>query len=188
MKHRQRWLLVGLLMLALAACGGEQTATTAPVSTSGSSTTQPPAQDPPASAAVSNPLCAVATQAEVQAVIGGAITKIDVIDEADLPYVDCIYLDSQDVFNSLSIGYVTTEKLGKTNSQWPTAAAYFAEWTRNEQAVAGLGAGAAWEDTTLWVLKGDTVIKVSADKAATADAAVRAKFETLAGQVLARLP
>lgn len=120
--------------------------------------------------------------------IGGTITKIDVIDEADLPYVDCIYLDSQDVFNSLSIGYVTTEKLGKTNSQWPTAAAYFAEWTRNEQAVAGLGAGAAWEDTTLWVLKGDTVIKVSADKAATADAAVRAKFETLAGQVLARLP
>jgi len=190
MKRQLRWMLVGLLMVALAACGGEQTSTTVPASTNGSSTTQPPAQDPAASAAATNPLCELATFAEVEAVTSGTIAKIDVIDIPNLVTVTCLYLDSQDVLNAMSIEYVTTEKLVKTNSQWPTAAAYFAEWTQSEPPVAGLGEGAAWVDITgsLWVLQGDTIVEFSTDKADTADAAVRTKFEVLAGQVVGRLP
>ncbi len=52
----------------------------------------------------------------------------------------------------------------------------------------GLGEGAAWVELTsgLYVLKGDTVMQFSASSTDTKDAAVRAKFETLAQQVVDR--
>ena len=176
------------MMVALAACGTAQTATNAPESSSADSAAQPVDAAPPAAA--SNPLCDLATQAEVQAVIGGSITKIDVIDVADLTSLDCVYLDPQDFKKGLSIQYTTTERLVKTNSQWSTTADYFAEWTRGETPVAGLGEGAAWVDITnsLWVLKGDTVVEISTDSVDTSDAASHTAVETLAGQVVARLP
>ena len=79
--------------------------------------------------------------------------------------------------------FISTDRLVKTDSQWHTAAAYFAEWTRTSEPVAGLGEGATWVGLT----KGDTVMQFSASSANTKDAAVRAKFETLAKQVLARM-
>ena len=200
MKPQPRWLLAGLLLLALAGCGGAQTATTAPASSGASSADQPAEQQPAAStdrtpeqapqSAASNPLCELATLAEVQAVTGGNITKIDVIDVADLTGLSCVYLDEQDIYNGLTIDYHTTEKLVKTNSQWTTAAAYFAEWTRSDAPIAGLGDGAAWVEISeeLWILKGDTVIKIGSSSLDSENPDIRAKVEALAGQVVARLP
>jgi hypothetical protein len=199
MKFHLRWLLAGVL-LALTGCGGTHTATPVPAATGASSTEQPtsPSSAPPAEqpanqdpdTALTNPFCELATLAEVQAVIGGRITKIEVIDVPDLTSLSCVYLDEQNVSNGLTIDYHTTEKLVATNSQWTTAAAYFAEWTRSEEPVAGLGDGAAWVDitTSLWVLKGDTVIQIGASSLESGNPDIRTKVNTLAGQVVSRLP
>ena len=54
----------------------------------------------------------------------------------------------------------------------------------------GLGDGAAWVELPggLLVHRGDHVLHLSADKADVSNADVRARFETLARQVLSRLP
>lgn len=207
MKQQRRWLLVGVMLLTLAACGTPQTPGSGQSPSSGSASapvaTQQTAQAPtsavsaeepspvaPDAAAATNPLCNLATLPDVQAVVGGKISKIDVIDEATLDNLSCVYLDQQDYNNGLTIQFISTDRLVKTDSQWKTAAAYFAEWTRTSEPVAGVGEGAAWVELTngLYVLKGDTVLQLSASSADTKDPAVRAKFETLAKQVVSRLP
>lgn len=197
-------MLIGFMMLALAACGAEQTpsagqspASSAAQPSPAAQTEQSPtsnAEEPsPAAqedAAPTNPLCDLATLTEVQAVAGGNISKVDVLDVEDLTDLSCIYLDQQDFNNGLTIKFVTTDKLVELDSQWKTAAAYFAEWTNKGEPVAGLGEGAAWVELTsaLYMLKGDTVMQFSASSTDIKDAAVRAKFETLAQQVASRLP
>ena len=203
MKQPQRWMLAGLLILALAACGTEQTPSAGQSPTSSAGEPSPAAQAPqtPTSsaeapspeaqeeAAATNPLCDLATLAEVQGVVGGNISKVDVLDVEDLTDLSCIYLDEQDFNNGLTIKFVTTDKLVKLDSPWKTAADYFAEWSSTGEPVAGLGEGAAWVELTsaLYVLKGDTVMQFSASSTDTKDAAVRAKFETLAQQVVGRM-
>ena len=73
------------------------------------------------------PLCSIATFADVQRVIGGSISKVDVIDEDSLHQLSCIYLDSQNLFNSLSLVFVTSDRVAKTAAKWASAAAYYGE-------------------------------------------------------------
>ncbi|MEO7910484.1 MAG: hypothetical protein ABIV47_12620 [Roseiflexaceae bacterium] len=205
MKQR-RWMLAGIMILALAACGtpsvGQSPTSSGSAQEPSPTAIQQPEQSPtivgsteepsPAAdeeAALTNPLCNLATMPEVQAVVGGTITKIDVIDEATLDNLSCVYLDEHDYNNGLTIQFITTDRLVKSDSKWSTAAAYFAEWTRKGEPVARLGEGAAWVELTngLYVLKGGTVLQLSASSADTKNPALRAKFETLAGQVLDRL-
>ena len=219
MQRRRRWMLYGGIVLALTACGAAQTADPGtgitPVGGAGAASpteqvaapttgdepnteaTAPTVEDTDTSsstnddaAAPTNPLCALATFPEVQAVIGGTISKVDVIDEQDLDYVDCIYLDQQDVYKSMSIRFTTTDKLVKTNAKWTNAAAYFAEWTRGAETVSGLGEGAAWVEISesLDVLKGETVVKFSSSSVEVDDPAVRTKMQELAQQIVPRLP
>lgn len=188
---RTNYLGWGCVLLALAACG--------PKVDSNNPASPPQADAALVEEAVSNaaessvtthPLCETATHAEVQAVIGGIVGQVDVIDENTLDHISCIYIDAKDLYNALKIEFVTTERLAITTSQWPNAAAYFAEWGRSGTSVAGLGDGAAWPDLLggLLVHKGDYVVHLSGEKADLADTAVRAKFETLAQQILSRLP
>jgi hypothetical protein len=137
-----------------------------------------------------HPLCDLVAFDEVSAVVGGHIAKLDVIDDESLHSVDCIFLDPQDFYNGLSIKFVTSERLVKTASRWSSAQAYFEEWGRGGNAVAELGDGAAWIDLPggLLVHRGDYVLHLGADKADVSNAEVRARFETLARQVLSRLP
>jgi hypothetical protein len=143
-----------------------------------------------AAAAAHHPLCDAATFDEVQAVIGGHIAKLDVVDDAMQSSVDCIYLDPQDYFNGLTIRFVSTERLIATASKWRTAGEYYAEWGRGGEPVTALGDGAAWVDLTsgLLVYHRNHALHFSASKADLADAAVRARFEALARRVVARLP
>lgn len=182
-------LLLAVVVLGVSACGtGGSNDATAPVADAGM------IADAVSMAAAAtdaqHPLCETATFEEVQAVVGGHIAKLDVIDEATLHSVDCIYLDPQDYFNGLTIRFVTTERLVASASQWRTAAEYFAEWGRGGEAVTGLAQGAAWVDASngLLVYQGDHVLHVSASKADLTDTAVRARFVTLARHVVARLP
>lgn len=141
-------------------------------------------------AAVAHPYCDAATFAEVGAVMGAQIGKVDVIAGEGMYSVDCVYLDPANIYDGLSIQVVTTELLQKADSPWSTAVAYAEEWGRGGRAVDGLGDGAMWVDlpASLLVRRGEYVLRLSADRADLADAAVRARFETLARQVLARLP
>lgn len=143
-----------------------------------------------AAAAPTNPLCAKATFAEVSAAAGGNFDKVDVIDEAELDYLDCVYLDSKDLYAGLTIRFVSNGKLVATSSKWPTAAAYFDEWGRSGSPVADVGKRAAWIDlpSGLLVQKGDHAMHFSASTSDLSDPAVRARFETLARAVVARLP
>lgn len=136
-----------------------------------------------------NALCATATFAEVSAAAGGAFDKVDVIDEEGLHYVDCIYLDSKDLYNGLSMRIVSNAKLVASGGSWPSATAYFDEWGRTGTPVANLGERAAWIELPagLLVLKDDQALHFSGDKLDPADAAVRARIETLAQQVVARV-
>ncbi len=137
-----------------------------------------------------HPLCAIATFADVQGVIGGSISKLDVIDVVSLHKLSCIYLDSQDLYNSLNLEFVTNERLAKTGGNWSDAAAYYGEWARGGTPVAGLGDAATWSTMPagLYVLRGTHLLHLSGGKSDFADPAVRLKFEALARQVVARLP
>ncbi len=188
-----------MLVLALAGCGTDQAATTAPpesaapTSASAAETIASPIPEESAAAPSSeestNPLCALATMGEIQTVIGGTSTQIDVIDVPDLDRLTCVYLDTQNIYSSMSIDFVTTERLVKTASPWPTAAAYFAEWTRGSTPISGVGEGAAWVDLTnsLLILQGDTVVQISSSSD-MADPAVRTQLEGLGRSVVERLP
>ncbi|MBK7043669.1 MAG: hypothetical protein IPH50_08225 [Rhodanobacteraceae bacterium] len=182
-----RRLLCALAVTALVACGG---------SNNDASVQATPADVADAVAAAAeasiatHPLCALVEFDEVSAVVGGHIAKLDVIDDESLHSVDCVFLDPQDIYNGLSIKFVSTERLVKTASRWSSASAYFEEWGRGGTVVAGLGDGAAWVELPggLLVHRGDHVLHLSADKADVSNADVRARFETLARQVLSRLP
>jgi len=194
MKTNCRTLLATCVLLTLAACSpksadeaaaGEPQADAAMVAEAVGNAAE--------TAAATHPLCDLVTFAAVQAAGGGNISKLDVIDTPGLSNIDCVYLDEGNYLGAgMSIGYITTEKLAKnTISPWSTATEYFEEWTRKGTGVTGLGEGAAWDDATrptLYVLKGDTVVHISGTALDTSDAAVRAKVEALAQQVVARMP
>lgn len=137
-----------------------------------------------------HPLCRTATFAQVQAVIGGTIDKVDVIEDGSMPSVDCVYLDTSDVYAGLSLRFFTTQALAAVGSQWSTAAEYYAEWARHGTPVAGLGDAAAWVELPegLLVQSGDTALRISASKLDLSDPGVRARIETLAREVVAKLP
>ena len=137
-----------------------------------------------------HPLCSLAQYAEIQAVVGGNISKVDVIDDPMAQSVDCVYLDPSDIYNGLSLRFTTTERLTKSGSQWANAAAYVAEWGRTGTPVPDLGDSAAWIDMPAGLLlqRGDYALHLSASRADLSQPDVRAKFETLARLVVARLP
>ncbi len=181
-----RLLLCTLAVTTLVACGGSNNdagvqATPADVANAVVAAA--------AASVATHPLCALVEFDEVSAVVGGHIAKLDVIDDESLHSVDCVFLDPQDVYNGLSIKFISSERLIKTVSRWSSAQAYFEEWGRGGTAVAGLGDGAAWVDLPggLLVHRGDHVLHLSVDKADVGNADVRARFETLARQVLSRL-
>jgi hypothetical protein len=175
-----------LLACALAACQSSETAAPQAAATDVASAVSAAAE----AEVATNPLCDTATFAEVAAVVGGNIAKHDVIEGEGMESVDCVFLDPGDLYNGLSIRFVTTDLLTKAQSPWSSAVAYFAEWGRSGTSVSGLGDAAAWVALPegLLVHRGDHVIHFSAGRADMKDAAVRARFETLAGQVVARLP
>ncbi len=144
----------------------------------------------PTTIAPKNPLCGKASFAEVSAVVGGHFDKVDVIDEPDLDYVECNFLDSRDLYAGLTIHFVSTAKLVATKSKWQTAAAYFDEWSRGGDPVSGLGERATWTELPagLLVLASDQALQFSASKSDLSDPSVRARFETLARAVVSRIP
>lgn len=166
---------------ALAGCGKTEP-------TPAASEPVPQAAAAAATQAPAHPLCDLATLAEVQAVIGGRVQQRDVIDEPSLPTVDCVFLDADDLYNALTLRIVTTERLQGANSQWPSAQAYFDEWSRNGQAVAGLGEGAAWIELPagLLVRSGAHAYHLSTGKLDMADLQVRSRLEELARRVVTR--
>ncbi|MEO7936262.1 MAG: hypothetical protein ABIR27_08385, partial [Dokdonella sp.] len=103
--------------------------------------------------------------------------------------VECNFLDSRDLYAGLTIHFVSTAKLVATKSKWQTAAAYFNEWSRGGDVVSGLGERAAWTELPagLLVLAGDQALQFSASKSDLSDPSVRARFETLAQTVVARI-
>lgn len=181
--------LAALFCLAIAACGAGEGSTSA--STTASAVDVATAVAAAADASVAkHPLCDLAGFDEVSAVVGGHIDQRNVIDEVSLHSLDCIYLDSHDVYNGFAIKFVTSERLQKTASRWTSASAYFEEWSRGGTPVADLGDAAMWVELPagLLVLRGDTVLHFSADKADLENVEARARFETLAGSVVSRLP
>jgi|GEM_PF-3210655 len=191
MRLRLNPLALGCALLALAACGPKtDTSSTATPTTADAALAEEAVSNAADASAVTHPLCDAANFADVQAVIGGAIGKLDVIDASTLSSLSCVYLDTKDITNALVIEFITTERLATTGGQWANAAAYFAEWGRGGTPVAGLGDAAVWADlpSGLLVHKGNYALHFSSDKSDLTDAAVRAKFEGLAQKVLARLP
>jgi hypothetical protein len=85
--------------------------------------------------------------------------------------------------------FVTTERLVATESPWRTAAAYFAEWGRNGTAVEKIGEGAAWIELPagLLVLVGDHAFHLSTGKVDMTTPESRARLETFARQIAARM-
>lgn len=181
-----------MVVIALAACGKE------PAGSGDVAAAQPQADTAmvaesvaaAAASAETHPLCDKATYAEVSAVTGGNFDKLNVIDVADLHYLECVFLDSRDLYAGLTIRFMPTAKLVATSSQWPTAAAYFKEWSRGGEPVSDLGERAVWTELPegLLVLAGDQAVEFSGSKVDLSDPTVRVKFETLARQVVARLP
>lgn len=181
-----RLLLCTLAVTTLVACGGSNNDASVQATPADVANAVVAAAE---ASVATHPLCALVEFDEVSAVVGGHIAKLDVIDDESLHSVDCVFLDPQDIYNGLSIKFISSERLIKTVSRWSSAQAYFEEWGRGGTAVAGLGDGAAWVDLPggLLVHRGDHVLHLSADKADVGNADVRARFETLARQVLSRL-
>lgn len=184
-----RLAFVALSCLALTACGTGDDATTTATTASPADVATAVAAAAEASIAT-HPLCELASFDEVSTVVGGHIDQRDVIDEASLHSLDCIYLDSHDFYNGFALKFVTSERLQKTDSRWSSARDYYDEWSRGGTAVADLGDAAMWVDLPagLLVLRGDTVLHLSADKADLTNAEVHARFEALARSVVSRLP
>lgn len=183
-----RALIAVALSLALALAGCQSSDTGAPAA--GAVDVAEALADAAESDAASHPWCDLATFAEVSAVVGGNIAKHDVIAGEGMDSVDCVYLDPNDPYNGLTIRFINSDLLRKNGSQWSSATAYVDEWGRSGAAVAGVGDRAIWVDLpeSLLVLRGDYVLRFSAGRANVNDAATRTRFETLAGQVVARLP
>lgn len=188
-------LIASALLLSLAACGKQAgvdstDASAAPPEADAAMVADAAMQAVAPALAVTNPLCEKASYPEVAVVTGGSFDKVDVIDEPGVDSVECVFLDSKDLYAGLTIRFVATEKLVATASKWQTAAAYFNEWSRGGKAVPGLGESAVWADMPagLLVQKGDHVLHFSASKVDMSDPAVRARFEALAQLVVARLP
>lgn len=187
-------VLAACLLMTLAACG--------PKSTDAAEATEPQADagmvvesvaGAAEASAAAHPLCELVTFADIQAAGGGNVSQLDVLNAADSDNIQCIYIDQGNYLGAgMSLHFVTSEKLAATAaSRWTTAAEYFEEWTRTGTAVAGIGEGAAWVDlagSALYALKGNTVLQISGTGLDASDASVRAKIETLAQQVIARMP
>ena len=183
-----RVTIASALVLLVGCERGTETNTAAPeASASDVATAIASAAD---AATKTHPLCSLATYDEIRAVVGGHISKVDVIDDPMSQSVDCVYLDPSDLYNGLSLRFTTTERLTQSGSQWSNAAAYVAEWGRTGTQVEGLGDAAAWIELPAGLLlqRGDYALHLSASRADLTQADVRAKFETLARQVIARLP
>lgn len=188
MDHARSGLAL-LVAVSLAACGSKpDSGTEAPAADAGMVAES--VSNVVEASAATHPLCQLATFADVQAVVGGTISKLDVIDEDGLTSIKCVYIDQGNYTSGMSIGFVTNDKLAKAAGKWSTAADYFAEWSRNGDAVGGIGEGAAWVELAdaLYVLKGDKVVELSASSMERADLAARAKVESLAQIVVGRLP
>lgn len=175
-----RMLPVAALLVTLSACGKHE----APQASVGD-TARAVSDAVPVNAA-RNPLCDAVTFAEVQAVIGGNVNKVDVIEDGSMASIDCIYLDTSDLYAGLTMRYFTADTLSSSGSQWPTASSYFAEWSRTGTAVTGVGDSAAWTELPagLLVLSHDTVLQISASRLDFTNAEVRARIETLAREAL----
>ena len=178
--------IVGLV-LALAACASN--VNTDPVNATAAESKAGIEPRTTSASGPSDPVCGKATYAEVSRVAGGNFDKVDVIDKPDLDYVECVFLDSRDLYAGLTIRFVSTAKLVATSSKWQSAAAYFKEWSRGGKNVADVGERAAWIELPagLIVLAGDQALQLSASKSDLSAPAVRAKFETLARAVVARI-
>lgn len=186
MSSSSPFLLAALMSVLLAACTSADDAAPRAVAEDVAGAVADAAEG----SAAAHPFCETATFAEVGAVIDAQIGKVDVISGEGMHSVDCVYLDPANIYEGFSIQFVTTELLRQVGSPWSTAAAYVEEWGRGGRTVAGLGDSAMWVDlpASLLVRRDDYVLRFSADRADLTDAAVRARFETLARQVLARLP
>jgi len=187
MSPYRQLLLCTLAVTTLVSCGGSNSDASAQATPADVGAAVVAAAE---ASVATHPLCDTASFDEVSAVVGGHIDKRDVIDEATLHGLDCIYFDSHDLYNGFALKFVTSERLQKTDSSWPSANAYFKEWSRGGTAVADLGDAAMWVELPagLLVLRGETVLHLSADKADLTNADVRVRFETLARQVVSRLP
>ena len=194
MKTYRQTMLLASMLLALAACS--------PKSADSGSAAEPQADagmvaEAVASAAdaadATHPFCELVTFAEIKAAGAGNISKLDVIDLPEFGDIDCVYLDQGNYLGAgMSISFTTTEKLAKlVGSLSSTASEHFESWAGKGAAVTGLGERAAWVDfasTTLYVLKGDTVVQFTGTGLKTSEATVRAKVEALAQQVVTRMP
>ena len=186
MRLQPRWLLAGLMVLALAGCGGTPSSGSGQSSASGGSAAK--------SAATPQELCAIASLTDVQTVIGGTKLAVTINEPQDSPYVTCEYMDQVDSTISMRIDFVTPEKLATWDNDEKTAAAYYDMFTNQGQPVtpvAGLGEKATWKEMgsgTLYVLKGDQVIMLESIYLGLNNPTVRAKIETLAGLVVERMP
>lgn len=185
-----RTLLAGGFLLVLVACGEQSGVDSFGALASAAPSDATAAVSTHTASAATNPLCAMTPFAEISTVAGGHFDKIDVIDEPDLHYLECVYLDSSDLYAGLTIRFVSTDKLVGTSSKWQTAAAYFDEWGRGGASVTKLGERAAWIDLPagLLVLQGDHALHFSASRLDPSDPPVRARIEMLARAVVARLP
>ncbi len=139
----------------------------------------------------SRAMCASITSADVAEVIGGKPDAGEVSYDSPTTGIGCVFVDESNYYNGLSLDFHTSADLLAEGGRWTTAAAYFEEFTRGGQKVTGLGDAAAWVDTmyiALFALRGETVVRITADKKTIADPTARARYETLMGKVIARLP
>lgn len=141
-------------------------------------------------AASTHPLCDLVSYDEVRGVVGGNISRLDVIDDPASPHVDCIYLDPSDHYNGLTLRFTPSARLVAAGSPWTSVSAYVEEWARSGDPVPALGDAAAWVEFPpgLLLRKGDFALHLGASRADLTQVEVRARFETLARQVITRLP
>jgi len=141
--------------------------------------------------ASSRALCASADAADVREAIGGSPGAGDVVlDDPDMG-ISCMFVDTGNYNNGLSLLFHTSADLRAADGRWETAAEYFEEFTRKGEKVSGLGDAAAWTNigfAALYVLRGDTVVRMTSANPAFGDTAARARFEALARKLVARMP
>ncbi len=139
----------------------------------------------------SRALCASVSASDVAEAIGGKPGAGEVVLDDPETGVDCVFVDEGNYNNGLSLLFHTSADLSAAGGRWDSAAEYFEEFTRKGAPVAGLGEAAAWTDdmfTALYVLRGETVVRMTSSNPAFADAAARTRFEALMGKVAAHLP
>lgn len=139
----------------------------------------------------SRALCASVAAADVAQAIGGTPGAGEVTTDDPLTGIGCVFVDSGNYYNGLSLDFRTNADLLASGGQWASVTEYFEEFTRTGQPVAGLGDAAAWVDDmfpALYARRGDVSVRMTSDNKSFANPAEHAKFEALMGKILARLP